>query len=388
MKANGRARGAGGTFGQRTGLVALLLFALAIRLTALFMPHNENDEVIYATLADKVSLHPLDYTLRGTSLAEHFPKATYDQPLFLRPPLFVYLLALFRFADRAAGILLPILCGVATIWATYAYGRRRQGESQALTAAALAACCPMLLFSSVRLLPDVLLALLVVLALLCLERAAEGNERRWFVASGLAFGLALLTKETAALVLLAVAVVALRAGLPRRQPGSLVLFAAVAALVAGPWFLYFHHQTGVFVRGTGVTEENIRRFPFVALVVSRPWHFYFTQTLALAPVYVLGFVAMMRRLRQRRELTEVVWVLSYLVALTVVGLCGQGYQTRYILPAVPGLCLLTAEWFQSPRWLPWLVGLFLAAYGFLAGIMNSLPAQPPELSPLHLVLTG
>jgi len=34
---------------------SILLFALALRLTALFIPHNEVDKVIYLTLAEKVS---------------------------------------------------------------------------------------------------------------------------------------------------------------------------------------------------------------------------------------------------------------------------------------------------------------------------------------------
>ena len=45
------------------------MFAIALRLTALFIPHNEADEVIYLTLAEKVTQNFSDYTLQGTPAA-------------------------------------------------------------------------------------------------------------------------------------------------------------------------------------------------------------------------------------------------------------------------------------------------------------------------------
>jgi len=100
----------------RLTLGAILLFALALQLTTLFVPHNEGDEVIYLTLADKVSKNFTDYTLQGSPLLAKLPKATYDQPIFLRPPLFVYLLALFGIFN--ASLFLPVLASLATLWTT------------------------------------------------------------------------------------------------------------------------------------------------------------------------------------------------------------------------------------------------------------------------------
>jgi len=53
---------------------ALLLFSLGMRLPAIFIPHIENDEVIYQTLAEKVSKNIHDYTLQGTPLIEQLPR--------------------------------------------------------------------------------------------------------------------------------------------------------------------------------------------------------------------------------------------------------------------------------------------------------------------------
>src|SRR3989338_2459976 len=101
-------------------LFAILLFSLALRLPALFIPHTENDEIIYETLADKVSKNPLDYSLQGTTILEKLPKAIYDRPLYERPPLFVYLLAILRNGLGVRwGILLPIFAGTLTILALF-----------------------------------------------------------------------------------------------------------------------------------------------------------------------------------------------------------------------------------------------------------------------------
>jgi len=77
-------------------LIAIILFALAIRLPALFTWHIENDEIIYQVLADKVSKNFSDYSLQGTAILEQLPAEIYDKPLFHHPPLFIYWIILFK----------------------------------------------------------------------------------------------------------------------------------------------------------------------------------------------------------------------------------------------------------------------------------------------------
>lgn len=79
-------------------LFAILVFSLALHLGALFLNHIEGDEVIYQTLAEKLSKNPLDYTLQGTYIINQLPE-THDKPLYVFIPLFfayyLHLLKLF-----------------------------------------------------------------------------------------------------------------------------------------------------------------------------------------------------------------------------------------------------------------------------------------------------
>src|SRR5205823_11679774 len=96
-------------------------------------------------------------------------------------------------------------------------------------------------------------------------------------------------------------------------------FALPALVICSPWFYYFHKVTGSFIKGTEITEENLR-FPFVDMIVHRPWYFYVVQIVSLSPAYAFGYFEIAERLKKHEPLTEVVWVVSYLLPLTIFGL--------------------------------------------------------------------
>jgi 4-amino-4-deoxy-L-arabinose transferase-like glycosyltransferase len=362
----------------RMVLAALLLFSLMLRLLGLLVSHTETDEKIYLTLAQKVSQHLFDYNLQGTPILPTLPQSTYNHPIFLRPPLFVYLVALF--GSVRAHLFVPLLAGVGVLWTTFLLGKKLSlAPSTTLLACVVLACCPILLFTSVHLWADVLLALMVSLTLLLFLLALEAGAALLFALSGAAFGLAVLTKETAVLILPALLYLCFRRGLSGASMRQLVLFGLPAGLVCFPWFYQFHRLTGAFIKGSGITEENLR-IPFIDMMVHRPAYFYFLHIVVLSPIYIFGYFDVVERIRKKESLTEVIWVASYLVPLTIVGLLGQGYQTRYIVPAVPGLALLTADWLYRHRngWVTVTAITFLLC-GLLTGILDSLLFRPADL---------
>jgi 4-amino-4-deoxy-L-arabinose transferase-like glycosyltransferase len=362
---------------SRLLLFSILLFALTLRLHALLIVHSENDEIIYQTLAEKVTKNLSDYTLQGTSLLPQLPKGTYDQPLFLRPPLFVYLLALFSAFHAAA--LLPILSGLGVLWATFAIGKKLAfQENTALVACLVLSFCPILLFSSVRILIDGLLALLVSGTLLLFLTALEEEKKSLVIFSGVTFGLALLTKETAVLILPVLSYLWFRKGPVTGKVRFFLYFWIPALLICAPWFYYFHKVNGYFFAGSEISQENLE-FPFVNMMVHRPWYFYFVHVALLSPIYVFGYFEIVERAKKKESLTEVVWVLSYFVPLTFYGLMGQGYQTRYILPAMPGLALLTASGLSRRGSRVAVIAILLLGYALWTGILNSVLAKPPDL---------
>jgi 4-amino-4-deoxy-L-arabinose transferase-like glycosyltransferase len=86
------------------------------------------------------------------------------------------------------------------------------------------------------------------------------------------------------------------------------------------------------------TADMMRRYPFVASIVARPWHYYFSSLILFAPVFALALCRV--RARDRRDIGPALCAGTFFVALTVFGLMHGGYQSRYVAPAYPALALL------------------------------------------------
>ncbi|MFH1458029.1 MAG: glycosyltransferase family 39 protein [Candidatus Omnitrophota bacterium] len=366
-------------------LFALLQFCLVVRLPALWIPHIENDEVIYQTLADKVSKNPADYTLRGTPILKNLPEKNYDQPLFHRPPLFVYFLALFRsLIGKNAGVLLSILAGVFTVAALFGIAKELYGERLAWICAVIISFCPLLLFCSTRILIDAPLAFLVTLTVGILVVALKRKSRLLFSLSGLALGLAVLTKEPGALAVFPCAYLLFKDGINKEKGMYLLYFLGCAFIIVLPWYFWFFTVYGTLIPWWAkIFPENIKMFPFMEMVVNRPWYFYFQNITLSMPVYAFAWIAMIGGLKKRRLTLELVWALSFLIPITLYGVMGQGYQTRYILPAIPALTILSADLLNTKDELIWALAVFLLAIGFLTGILNTFIFRPADIFPLY-----
>ncbi|MGW0121287.1 ArnT family glycosyltransferase [Streptomyces sp. NPDC003327] len=138
-------------------------------------------------------------------------------------------------------ILVPeVLMGVATVGVLYAAVRRRFGASAGLIAGLVLALTPVaaLMFRFNN--PDALLALLMTVAVYCVLRALEGEERsaRWLVGAGVALGFAFLAKTLQAFLILPplalVYVVCAPGGFGRRL-GRLALGGLATVVSAGWW---------------------------------------------------------------------------------------------------------------------------------------------------------
>ena len=362
-------------------LLALILFGVVIRVPAIFIPHVENDEVIYQTLADKVSEKFSDYSLQGTDILKQLPAVNYDHPVFHRPPFFVYALALFRTVfGKDLGILLPMLSGVLLIWMIYLLGRRMYDEKRALLSAFILSCCPIILFGSTRILMDIVLTALVLFTVLAVSIAAEKGRLLWYVIAGALLGAAALTKEPAYFILPACFYIVFKKGFTLKKTIYMLYLLIISFIVMLPWLYHFYNVSGeIFPWWSRVYEENIKMFPFIDMVVHRPWYFYFVQLIIIAPVYIFAYLEILRRVRNRLDLTEVFWALSYIICATILGLLGQGYQTRYIMPAVPALCFLSADSIAGKNKFIFALSILFMAYGLLIGILNSILFKPADL---------
>jgi 4-amino-4-deoxy-L-arabinose transferase-like glycosyltransferase len=156
-----------------------------------------------------------------------------------RPPIYPLFAAtvmqLFG-QNLAAIVFVQHLLGVVTVALTYWLGRLAFGRAAGLTAALLAAVSSVMLIHEHYILSESLFTLLLTAACLSLVIAMRRDTSGWYLAAGLALGLAVLARPVAQVVLLVVplGLLAHRGSLARAlRPTLLVLLGA--ALLVVPW---------------------------------------------------------------------------------------------------------------------------------------------------------
>src|SRR3954467_11932937 len=159
-----------------------------------------------------------------------------------KTPLSIWPMAISAriFGLSSWSILVPqALEGVAVVAVLYATVKRWFGPGAALVAGAVAALTPVAVLMFRFNNPDALLVLLLVCAADAMTRALEAGRTRWLVLTGALVGLAFLTKELQAfLVLPGFGPASPAAGPPRlgRRIWQLLVL-GVSTIVAGGWWV-------------------------------------------------------------------------------------------------------------------------------------------------------
>ncbi len=175
------------------------------------------------------------------------------------------------------------------------------------------------------------------LVLLFVTRAQLRDEPRWWLWAGAVVGLALYNKLLIVMLLVSLAVGLLALG-PRRTLRSGWLWAgvALAVLIGLPNFIYqaTHHFPQVTMAGA-IADPNVRLqlIPYQIILIG----------LTLAPVWVAGFVALLRRPEWRSlRAIPIAYVVS--VVISTIG-AGQVYYPFGLLGYlfVAG-CIPTVDW--------------------------------------------
>jgi hypothetical protein len=131
----------------------------------------------------------------------------------------------------------------------------------------------------------------------------------------------------------------------------------------------------------------LERFPYVKAAVMKPWYTYFITMMKVSPVQTIGmlfalivagsvgyaFFAYHRNDASKDHSEQdssvitvtsneqsshhwrkmiwlgifALWPLCFLLGLTLLGCLGSGYQTRFLLPALPGSAILTAHFLYA-----------------------------------------
>ncbi len=364
-------------------LLGILGLSLALRVNSLRMPHIENDEIIYTTLARKLVLHPLDYNLRGTPILSNLPPQMYDPPLFVHPPTVPYLLSFcFRAFGEQWSALLPALFGVGIVLGGFLIARHLYSVREALLTALILGACPINLLTSSRIWLDTALVFFSSMAFYIFIIGWDSARKRMLFLAGIVMGIAALSKYNALWLL---PVMVLYAGLnPKKiRPFQkeavapvIVFFLGIAVLLV-PWAMVYavvmHGQSYLVYFDHSWTKEYLARFPYVVMVFRRPDYFYFISLLTLSPLYILSLLFITESEGRRKQVVLLVWIAVYLAGLIILFKMGLfAYIFRYLLPITVPLAILAAR--QIARWPKVLIPVMivLGGYQLALGISNAM----------------
>jgi 4-amino-4-deoxy-L-arabinose transferase-like glycosyltransferase len=251
-----------------------------------------------------------------------------------------------------AGRLISVLFGTATVWLSFAVGRRLAPQSAVtvgISAAALLAVNTFVISRSHMVEVDVPLTFFVMLVFWLLLRLRGDPSLRRFLVAGAAIGLAASTKYTGALLVLPLVVLFLfqRFGAKPDGPRPLwwypvasVAAAAAAFLLTSPYVLL---DAGTFARHFGFERQHMQVGHFGVAGSSTIGYYVRVLTDRLigwpAALFAVAGLAYAGASRKRMETAVLAsFVVPYLVAIFTWSMRAE----RYVLPALPALLLFAA----------------------------------------------
>jgi len=322
----------------------LLLIAAVFFLTNLGYPLIDRDETRYAEI-------PREMLATGNWILPQLNFETY----YDKPPLLYWLCAcsfsIFGVNETAAR-LVPALSALATIAATLWFGTRNFGKQVGLLSGVVLMLSVGFAFSSRYLLLDGVLAMLVTCSFFTAYEAIQSDrlKLKWWIASGVFCGLALLTKGPLALVLWLPTVFAftwLSSSNAKPRFWHYSVFGAVVALIVTPWLIAVSLQDPTFLVEF-LYKHNIQRFagefhnrPIwyfipVLLVAGHPWSFLTAPYLK----FLFGHTGEIRFQRPPVVGFLLVWSAWCFVFFSL----SSCKLPTYLLPAAPALALMIGHY--------------------------------------------
>ncbi|MGH9868783.1 MAG: ArnT family glycosyltransferase [Candidatus Polarisedimenticolia bacterium] len=328
-------------------LLALLALAAVLTFTAAVAPPEFYDALVYhLAIPDHYIQHHGMVPIEGNFYA-HYPAnmgMLYAMGLLLR--------------DAAFAQSLHWLCGVLSVFTLYAIGVRHAARTEALLACVLFGLIPGVMLVSTAAISDLTITLFGTVCFAAVLEWWESGDRRWLVPAGIAAGLAMGTKYTAALVVClpcAAALAACRGRSWAARGAAVVLVGAVALALLSPWLvrnaIFTGNPVAPYLSSStdtpDVLDEMHRYLPDAGMaglarhVMTAPWN---TSMRSLGYAGQLGpvFLILLPALPFLGRLPRVAAPAALMAGIGFVAWAAVMPVTRYVMPVLPLVALLAA----------------------------------------------
>jgi hypothetical protein len=144
-----------------------------------------------------------------------------------------------------------------------------------------------------------------------------------------------------------------------------------------PWMVFYYNNTGLYIPNAWPNIIMINKSNFLKIALKHTKYYYFIKLLEFSPITIFCyFVTIFNIIRfflkilwqylhstsrssringnnyvlygcSSHVLVWMSWPCSFLIAFTLIGMSGGGYQTRFILPIIPATCVLAARFIHT-----------------------------------------
>ncbi len=332
---------------------------MGLRSSIFLVSHNGFDEVVYQTLGKKVYQDPFDYSLRNTDFLTRKNTVSgrvipvpqyYNEPLFHLPPLFVYIIAIsyHLFGIKiVSAVFIPFLFGGLTCLVVFKLGESLFDKKVGLLASLFYAVSSASWVASSKIWNDVPLSFFIILAFYLFYLGIERDELKFIILAGFFEGLALLTKQSAILVLPVVLIymLILDKNLNINSIKKISVFYFISFLIFSPWAIWVTSVYKVPWYLPEIPKETLLTNPWFLLVANRPWYYLLITLPLTVPFYFFSYLGMVKTEKKGSKLL-IIWVLIFLIFFTIYP---AGGELRFLIPALPALDILASVYIRD-KW--------------------------------------
>jgi 4-amino-4-deoxy-L-arabinose transferase-like glycosyltransferase len=324
-----------------------LIFFLALLVRIIFLLSSNIlwwDETVYANLGNDLSHNFFDYSLKDKLWSDFIPsfEFKYSWPnMGFRAPLLPYSLAIFYFLklDFLIIFLMPFI-GALSVVLLYFFGKELFDEKVGFYSALFFSLVPLHVFYSSKILTGVYATFFMLLSFLSFWKGYEKNEKFHKVVFGFFLALALLTRYT---ILWIIPIFPLYflfrdKSLKFFRDKHLWYSVLVFFITLIPWFVYGYFYYGNFLGGFihgGKAASYWGGIQSWNFFIINGYHFF--SVLSILFILSLIYIFYKKQYLNRPVYFVLIWVFLFLLVASFM----PHKEDRFILPLVPGVCLLS-----------------------------------------------